>query len=162
MIRVDALPAIIPRHVFAAFIPCACCYEVCWLGESLPARFIGWISSISSCAWPWRIAPWGYTRIKGALANLGHQVGRGTIADILRLRAHGIEPAPERDQHTSWSTLLKAHWDCIAATDFLTVEVMTLRGSRRALGPVLHRHRDPSRCISPEPRRIPILHGRCR
>ena len=25
---------------------------------------------------------WGYTRIRGALANLGHQVGRGTIANI--------------------------------------------------------------------------------
>ena len=69
---------------------------------------------------------WGYTRIKGALANLGHQVGRGTIANILR--EHGIEPAPERDKHTSWCTFLKAHWDCIAATDFLTVEVLTLRG----------------------------------
>src|ERR1700694_643280 len=27
---------------------------------------------------------WGYTRIKGALANLGHAVGRGTIANILK------------------------------------------------------------------------------
>ena len=27
---------------------------------------------------------WGYTRIKGALANVGHQVGRGTIANILK------------------------------------------------------------------------------
>src|ERR1700674_5032108 len=69
---------------------------------------------------------WGYTRIKGALANLGHQVGRGTIANILS--EHGIEPTPERHKHTSWFTFLKAHWDCIAATDFLTVEVLTLRG----------------------------------
>ena len=68
----------------------------------------------------------GYTRIKGALANLGHQIGGGTIANILR--EHGIEPAPERDKHTSWCTFLKAQWDCIAATDFLTVEVLTLRG----------------------------------
>jgi len=45
---------------------------------------------------------WGYTRICGALANLGHQVGRGTIANILR--EHGIEPAPDRDRHTRWST----------------------------------------------------------
>jgi transposase InsO family protein len=69
---------------------------------------------------------WGYTRIKGALANLGHELGRGTIANILR--EHGIEPAPERDKHTAWSTFLKAHWDCVCATDFLTVEVLTLRG----------------------------------
>ena len=69
---------------------------------------------------------WGYTRIRGALANLGHEVGRGTIANILR--DNGIEPAPERDAHTQWSTFLKAHWECLAATDFFTVEVCTLRG----------------------------------
>lgn len=31
-------------------------------------------------------------------------------------------------KRTSWSTFLKAHWECIAATDFFTVEVVTLRG----------------------------------
>ena len=69
---------------------------------------------------------WGYTRIRGALTNLGHQVGRGTIANILR--DNGIEPAPERGTHIRWSTFLKAHWECLTATDFLTVEVCTFRG----------------------------------
>jgi hypothetical protein len=69
---------------------------------------------------------WGYTRIKGALANLGHKVGRSTIANTLR--EQGIDPAPQRAQHTSWSTFLKAHWECVTATDFFTVEVCTLRG----------------------------------
>ncbi len=41
----------------------------------------------------------GYTRIQGALANLGHDVGRGTIASILE--QHGIEPAPERRKRTT-------------------------------------------------------------
>jgi putative transposase len=68
----------------------------------------------------------GYTRIRGALANLGHKVGRSTIANILR--EHGIDPAPERDRHTRWSTFLKAHWECLKATDFLSVEAHTLRG----------------------------------
>ena len=86
---------------------------------------------------------WGYTRIRGALANLGHQVGRGTIANILR--ENGIEPAPERDAHTRWSTFLKAHWECLVATDFLSVEVCTIQGSRHALRPVLYRHRLPIR-----------------
>ncbi len=69
---------------------------------------------------------WGYTRIQGALANLGHEVGRGTIANILK--EHGIEPAPERGKRTAWSTFLKAHWKGLAAADFLTVEVMTWKG----------------------------------
>ena len=41
---------------------------------------------------------WGYTRIRGALSNLGHTVARSTIANILR--EHGIEPAPERSERT--------------------------------------------------------------
>ena len=69
---------------------------------------------------------WGYTRIQGALANLRHQVGRGTIANVLK--REGIEPAPERGKHTRWSTFLKAHWKVFAASDFLTVEVWTGRG----------------------------------
>ena len=69
---------------------------------------------------------WGYTRIQGALTNVGHRVGRGTIANILR--AHGIEPSPERDTHTRWSTFLKAHCECLVATDFLSVEICTIKG----------------------------------
>jgi putative transposase len=69
---------------------------------------------------------WGYTRIQGDMANLGHEVGRGTIATILR--EHGIEPAPERGSRTRWATFSKAHWESLAATDFFTLEVCTLRG----------------------------------
>jgi putative transposase len=35
---------------------------------------------------------WGYTRIQGALKNVGHRVGRSTIARILK--AHGLPPEP--------------------------------------------------------------------
>ncbi len=69
---------------------------------------------------------WGYTRIKGALENLGHRVSRGTIANILR--EHGIEPAHERSQRTPWRTFLKAHWETLAAADFFTVEVAMAHG----------------------------------
>src|SRR6266849_5427441 len=69
---------------------------------------------------------WGYTRIQGALANLNHKVGRGTIANVLK--RNGIEPSPERSKRTTWSTFLKAHWKVLAASDFLTVEVWTGRG----------------------------------
>jgi hypothetical protein len=73
---------------------------------------------------------WGYTRIQGALANLGHRVGRTTVANILK--RHGIEPAPERGRRTSWMTFLKAHWTTLAAIDFFTVEVWGLRGHRES------------------------------
>ena len=66
---------------------------------------------------------WGYTRIRGALSNLGHTVARSTIANVLR--EHGIEPAPERSDRTPWRTLLNAHRETVAATDFFTVEVVT-------------------------------------
>jgi len=67
---------------------------------------------------------WGYTRIRGALKNVGHRVGRSTIARILR--AQGIPPVPERP--TSWRTFLRAHWGAIAGADFFTTEVWTWRG----------------------------------
>jgi putative transposase len=67
---------------------------------------------------------WGYTRILGALKNVGHRVSRSTIARILK--AHGLPPVPERP--TSWQVFLRAHWGAIAGADFFTTEVWTLRG----------------------------------
>jgi putative transposase len=67
---------------------------------------------------------WGYTRIQGALKNVGHRVGRSTIQRILK--AAGLPPVPQRP--TSWQTFLKAHWGVIAAADFFTTEVWTWRG----------------------------------
>jgi len=72
---------------------------------------------------------WGYTRIQGALANLGHTIGRTTIADILK--RHGIEPAPERIRKTTWKEFLRRHWSQIVAADFFTVEVWTCEGLKR-------------------------------
>ena len=69
---------------------------------------------------------WGYTRIQGALYNVGHRVGRTTIANILK--ENGIDPAPERGKRMTWSQFLKAHWNVLAAADFFTVEVWTPRG----------------------------------
>jgi putative transposase len=43
---------------------------------------------------------WGYTRIQGALKNLGHCVGRSTIARILR--AEGFPPGRQRP--VTWRT----------------------------------------------------------
>ena len=69
---------------------------------------------------------WGYTRLVGALGNLGHQVGRNTVKRVL-LR-HGLEPAPARGKRMPWKTFLRTHLGAIAAADFFSVEVLTLTG----------------------------------
>jgi hypothetical protein len=61
---------------------------------------------------------WGYRRIQGALANLGHLLAHTTIANILK--RHGIEPAPERTRQTTWKEFLDRHWDQILASDLFT------------------------------------------
>jgi transposase InsO family protein len=74
---------------------------------------------------------WGYSRIQGALSNLGHEIARSTIAAILE--RHGMEPAPERSRKTPWKEFLKHHWELIVATDFFTIEAWTKRGLQRFL-----------------------------
>jgi putative transposase len=44
------------------------------------------------------------------------------------LKAHGIEPAPERKRTGSWAAFMKSHWDVMASIDFTTVEVWTKGG----------------------------------
>jgi hypothetical protein len=80
---------------------------------------------------------WGYRRIQGALGNLGHDIGRGTIADILA--RHGIEPAPERERKTTGKEFLEQHWDLIVAADFFTIEAWTRRGLQRFMFRVVSR-----------------------
>jgi putative transposase len=69
---------------------------------------------------------WGYDRIVGAMANLGLRLSDQTVGNILR--RHDIPPAPKRKQVTSWKDFIRAHMAVLVATDFFTVEVLTLRG----------------------------------
>ena len=69
---------------------------------------------------------WGYARIRGALFNIGHEIGRNTVARILK--DAGLEPSPERKRQPRWNEFLKAHFSEMAATDFFTVEVLTAFG----------------------------------
>jgi putative transposase len=70
---------------------------------------------------------WGYRRIQGALANLGHPIDKLTVRNILR--RHHMDPAPQRRKAgMSWSQFLTMHWEVLAATDFFTVEVATWHG----------------------------------
>ena len=69
-------------------------------------------------------ATWGYRRIQGALANLGHHIDAITVQNILR--RHHLEPALQRRQAgMSWGQFLKLRREVLAATDFFTVEVAT-------------------------------------
>src|ERR1041385_5739717 len=72
---------------------------------------------------------WGHRRIQGALSNLGHEIARSTIADILQRR--GIEPAPERKRKTTWKEFLSRHWELIVAADFRSIEAWTRNGLQR-------------------------------
>ena len=69
---------------------------------------------------------WGYDRIAGALANLGHVVSDQTVGNILR--RHGISPAPKRSQTTTWKQSIASHMAVLAGIDFFTAEVLTWRG----------------------------------
>jgi hypothetical protein len=69
---------------------------------------------------------WGYDRIAGALANLGHQISDQTVGNVLRRR--GVPIAPKRTQTTTWKDFISAHMAVLAGSDFFTVEVLTWRG----------------------------------
>jgi putative transposase len=65
------------------------------------------------------------------IGHLGHEIARGTIANILK--EHGLEPVPERERKTTWKEFLSRHREVIAAADFFTVEAWTGKGLTRFL-----------------------------
>ncbi len=69
---------------------------------------------------------WGYDRIVGALANLGHRISDQTVGNILR--RHGVSPAPKRRQTVRWKDFIRSHMAVLAGADFFTVEIVTFRG----------------------------------
>ena len=69
---------------------------------------------------------WGYDRIVGALANLGHEVSDQTVGNVLK--RHGVPAAPQRKHTTTWAAFIRSHLSVLAGTDFFTAEVFTHRG----------------------------------
>jgi transposase InsO family protein len=67
---------------------------------------------------------WGYLRIVGELKKLGITVSKTSVAAMLR--RDRLLPAPRRSGPT-WSQFLKAQAKGIVATDFFTVDTVTLR-----------------------------------
>ena len=71
----------------------------------------------------------GCKKITGYLKYLGYKVSRTTVRRILI--EHGIDPNPNRPVKTTWREFIQSHWESLAATDFFTVEVYTLKGLTR-------------------------------
>ncbi len=68
----------------------------------------------------------GCRKLHGYLKYLGLKVSSATISRVLR--EHGIEPSPKRPERTSWNEFVKVHWESLAAIDFFTTEIYTIRG----------------------------------
>jgi putative transposase len=67
---------------------------------------------------------WGYRRIHGELAGLGHKLAPSTVWRIVK--DAGIDPAPTRSGET-WRAFLEAQAKTILATDFFHVDTVFLR-----------------------------------
>ena len=59
------------------------------------------------------------------MANLGYTPSDQTVGNILQ--CHGIPPASERKRKITWADFISAHMSVLVATDFFSVEVLTLR-----------------------------------
>jgi len=67
---------------------------------------------------------WGYRRIHGELAGLGHRLAASTVWAILK--RHGIDPAPRRTGPT-WTQFLTTQARGIIACDTFVVDTVGLR-----------------------------------
>jgi putative transposase len=67
---------------------------------------------------------WGYRRIHGELAGLGHKIAPSTVWKILK--DAGIEPTPRRSGQ-AWRKFLEAQAKTILAADFFHVDTVFLR-----------------------------------
>ena len=65
---------------------------------------------------------WGYRRIHGELAGLGHRLAASTVWQIPKNA--GIDPTPTRSEVT-WSQFLRSQ--AAVACDFATIDTVTLR-----------------------------------
>lgn len=72
---------------------------------------------------------WGYRRIVGALKQLEVIVAASTVRRILR--EAGLDPGPKRKKTLTWKIFIERQFAHLAAADFFTKEVWTMRGLKR-------------------------------
>jgi hypothetical protein len=79
---------------------------------------------------------WGYRRIQGALAHIGHHIDTIFVRNMVR--RHHIDPPPKRRQGgMRGSPFLTLPWGVLAATDFFPVAVATWHGLVTSYGLVV-------------------------
>ena len=66
---------------------------------------------------------WGYVRIQGELRKLGIRVSATSIRRVMR--QHGLGPVPRNGP--TWSEFLRAQANSVLATDFFTVDTISLK-----------------------------------
>ena len=71
---------------------------------------------------------WGYDRIQGALANLGHKLSDQTVGNILKNQ--GIEPALDRKRQTAWKTFQALRQNLWVKMSYFVKKGSGLRGRR--------------------------------
>ena len=92
------------------------------LGRKVFSKFAGIVTPDTILRWYRQLIAEKHDGSK----RIGQELSRSTIKRILK--EAGIVPASERGEKTPWKTFLKAHWEALAATDFYTARVLTLRG----------------------------------
>jgi hypothetical protein len=72
---------------------------------------------------------WGSQKICDCLVNLGFELCRTSVRNVLL--KHGYDPEP--NANPTWKQFLRSHWDVMAACDFFSVELLTRNGLVRCM-----------------------------
>ena len=110
-------------------VPKTRCKEILWLSQpntsTRTSESLSRHRRIDRTLGP-RNTSWGYNRIAGALANVGHHVSDATVTNVLK--RNGIPTAPLRELKMNWPRFIDNHKELIAACNFFTTKVLTIAG----------------------------------
>jgi len=72
---------------------------------------------------------WGSRKICDCLVNLGFEVCRTTVRNVLLNNGYDPEPGAK----STWKQFLRSHWDVMVACDFFSIELLTRKGLIRCM-----------------------------